>query len=156
MKRLFFAAAFVVCAVAVTQLFAQQKMTVELREVMVKVSPNYLAQSAGKLSYGAEVNVVAEEGNWVRISSPSGYLPKSAVTKKSIPKNPDQKYAGGSVKHDEVALAGKGFNPQVEAQYKKNNAQMASAFSSVDKIEKLGASDAELRAFQSAGKLKPR
>ncbi|HPW44867.1 MAG TPA: SH3 domain-containing protein [bacterium] len=156
MKRLFFAVIFVVSAIAATQLFAQQKMTVEVREVMVKTSPNYLAQSSGKLSYGTEVNVIGEEGSWIRISSPSGYLPKSSVTKKSIPKNPDQKYAGGSVKHDEVALAGKGFNPQVEAQYKKNNAQMAVAFSSVDKIEKLGSSEAELRAFQSAGKLKPR
>lgn len=133
---------------------ASGTMSVEVRDAIVRTTPNYMGASAGTLHYGAEVNVTGEEGNWYKIASPSGWLPKSAVTSHKIAANPDAKGSGGS--HDEVALAGKGFNPQVEAQYKRDNAALASAYAQVDRIEGFGASEGELRAFQSSGKLSPR
>ena len=135
------------------QVFSAGTMNVQLRDVQVKATPNYLGATVGRVVYGDAVNVVSEEGNWRKIAKPSGYIPKSAVTKNKVAKNPDQMFAAGSVKHDEVALAGKGFNPQVEAEYKKNNADVAAAFVQVDKVEKLGASEAELNGFKSSGKL---
>ena len=157
MKRRYFSAGLVLAVLMLSALaFAEGTMSVQLREVQVKSTPNYLGASIGKLGYGQDVQIVSEQGNWYKIATPPGYIPKTAVTKGKIVKDPDQKFAAGSVKHDEVALAGKGFNPQVEAQYKRDNADVAAAFVQVDRIEKLGASDAELRAFQTAGKLKPR
>lgn len=154
MKKFTVATFFLILISTSAIVFAEDKMSVEVREAIVRTTPNYLGGAAGKVSYGDEVVVISEEGNWVKITVPSGYLPKSSVTKHKVPKDPGQKYSSGSVKHDEVALAGKGFNPQVEAEYKRNNAGMAAAFVSVDKVERYGASEGELRAFQSAGKLK--
>ena len=131
-------------------------MSVQVREVIVRSTPNYLGGAAGKLAYGAQVTVAGEEGNWFRITSPSGYVPKSALTSHKVDVNPDQKFSGRGASHDEVALAGKGFNPQVEAQYKKDNASLAAAYVKVDQIEGFGASEAELKKFQAAGKLSPR
>lgn len=128
-------------------------MNVQVRDVIVRKAPNYTATSAGRLSYGDQVNVSGEEGNWYRIDSPSGWLPKSALTKGKVKVNPDQKFSGTAAKHDEVALAGKGFNPQIEAAYKKSNKDLAAAFAVVDRIETFGATDGELKSFRMTGKL---
>ena len=94
------------------------EMSVQVRQSAVKSTPNYLGGSVGTVSYGQQVNVVGDEGNWYQIERPSGWVPKSALTKHSVAVNADQKGASAAGKRDEVALAGKGFNPQVEAQYK--------------------------------------
>lgn len=131
-------------------------MNIQVREVIVRATPNYLGAQAGTLNYGNSVKVVGDEGNWYKIDKPAGFIPKSAVTKHKVAANPDEKFAGKGQKHDEVALAGKGFNPQVEAQYKKDNASIAAAYASVDQVENFSATEAELKEFQAAGKLTPR
>lgn len=168
-KMLVFAAALLIAAYAVNSPAAPGSkgksggnkgktgtMSVQVREVIVKSTPNYMGASSGKLSYGTEVSVIGEQENWYQIDKPAGWLPKSALSKHKVKVNPEQKVAGKSVSHDEVALAGKGFNPQVEAQYKKDNADLRAAYATVDQIEDFTASDAELRQFQTAGKLKTR
>ncbi|MFH1652893.1 MAG: SH3 domain-containing protein [Pseudomonadota bacterium] len=130
------------------------EMNVELRQVVVKSSPNYLGSSVGTLNYGTKVNVIGEQQNWYQISSPAGWVPKSALTKHKVKVSADQKVAATSASHDEVALAGKGFNPQVEAQYKKDNASLKAAYAEVDKIEKFGVSHGTLVQFQKSGKLR--
>lgn len=132
-------------------------MSVEVREVFVKATPNYVAPSAGKLSYGSAVEVAGDQGNWFRIVGPvAGWVPKSALTSRKVTVNPDQKHGATARSHDEVALAGKGFSPQVEDEYKRNHAELARAFALVDRVETFGATDAELRQFQTQGKLQAR
>lgn len=131
-------------------------MNVQVREAVVKSTPNYLGASSGTISYGAQVSVIGEQGNWYQIASPPGWIPQSAVTKHKVAVDPEKKFAGKGSSRDEVALAGKGFNPQVEAQYKRDNAELAAAYANVDKIEGFGASEGELKSFQAAGKLTPR
>jgi hypothetical protein len=128
-------------------------MNVQVREVEVKSQPNYLSSSVGKVNYGTKVETGEEQGSWVRISEPSGWIPKSSVTKHSVKVDADKKYAGKEVSHDETALAGKGFNPQVEAEYKKQNPNMTAAYEKVDWMEKIAIPLPELNAFAAAGKL---
>lgn len=129
-------------------------MNVQVREVDVKSSPNYMSSSVGTLAFGAKVDTLGEEGSWVKIASPSGWIPKTSITKRSVDVNADQKFSGRGASHDEVALAGKGFNPQVEAQYKKDNPGMVSAYSKVDWLESQTVSLPALQAFATSGKLK--
>lgn len=143
-------------ASAGSQAKATGQMNIQVREVVVKTSPDYMAPSAGTLTYGMKVNVIGGQGNWYQVDQPAGWLPKSALTEHKVAVNPDAKFSKGTVKHDEVALAGKGFNPDVEAQFKRDNAGLAATFTQVDRVEGFGASDEELRAFQTAGKLKLR
>jgi Bacterial SH3 domain len=131
-------------------------MNVQVRKAIVRTTPNYLGGQAGLLKYGDSVHVVGDQGNWYRITSPAGWLPKSAVTKKKVALNPEQRGKAHGARHDEVALAGKGFNPQVEAQYKRSNAQLAAAYVRVDRVERKTANQAQLRAFQKSGKLTSR
>lgn len=129
-------------------------MTVQVREVDVKSQPNYMSSSVGKLGFGSKVETSSEEGSWVRISEPSGWIPKTSITKRSVDVNTDQKFSGRSASHDETALAGKGFNPQVEAQYKKDNPSMVSAYSKVDWLETQTIPLPVLQLFAASGKLK--
>ena len=131
-------------------------MNVQVRSTTVRSTPNYLGGAAGAVGYGQQVNVVGEQGNWYRIDKPAGWIPKADVTRHKVTVNPDQKFAGSGGKHDEVALAGKGFNPQVEAQYKKDNPDLAKAFVDVDRIEGFDVPEAQLVAFRKSGKLTPR
>jgi len=128
-------------------------MNVQVREVDVKGSPNYLSSSVGKLNYGAKVETGDEQDNWVRISQPSGWIPKSSVTKHKVDVNAEAKFSGRSASHDETALAGKGFNPQVEAEYKRQNPGLVAAYSKVDWLESQTIPLPALNAFAAAGKL---
>lgn len=54
---------------------------------------------------------------------------------------------------DEVALAGKGFTPEVESGYRSKHPEMD--FAQVDKIEGFKVESATLQAFIKEGDLKP-
>jgi hypothetical protein len=54
---------------------------------------------------------------------------------------------------DEVALAGKGFTPEVENSYRAQHPEMN--FAQVDRIESITVSPAKLQAFIKEGDLKP-
>ena len=119
----------------------------------MKIAPNYLSSTVGTLGYGAEVQVVGEEGNWYRIASPSGYIPQNTVGRSAASVDSSQRYAAKGVTHDETALAGKGFNPQVEGQYKQSSQSLAAAYRQVDSVERIKVSNATLKNFIAQGKL---
>jgi len=54
---------------------------------------------------------------------------------------------------DEVALAGKGFTPEVESGYRAKHPEMD--FAQVDKVESYKVDSATLQAFIKEGDLKP-
>lgn len=127
--------------------------SIQVKKIEIKSSPNYMSSSIGTLTYGAKVEIAATEGNWYRIVTPPGYIPKTAVGRSAKTVDASKGYAASGVSHDETALAGKGFNPQVEGQYKKSSASLAAAYSQVDRVERMTVSDSALRSFVSNGKL---
>ena len=133
--------------------YAAKQLSVQVREVPVKAQANYMSATVGTLPYGAGVDVSSDEGNWYQIAQPHGYIPKNAVGTEKPTIDAGKNYAAKGVSHDETALAGKGFNPQVEGQYKKDNAQLAAAFTQVDRIEHATVSLGELDQFITVGKL---
>jgi hypothetical protein len=60
--------------------------------------------------------------------------------------------SGGSVNRDEVELAGRGFTPEVEQQYRGKNPSLD--FRHVDAIEQTAIDPEELEAFVAEGKLR--
>ncbi len=162
MKRILMMALILVLVPAVAFSYQGRKRSktgmknVQLRSVIVRTTPNYMSSKAGLLKYGDQVKVLNKQDGWCQIESPAGWIPESAVTKAKVKIDSDKKYAAGDPKRDEVALAGKGFNPKVEDQYKKDNPALKKAYQKVDQVEKYGATEAELKAFQKAGKLQTR
>jgi hypothetical protein len=132
--------------------WAGQQMSVQVRTAPVKADPSFTARNVDTLKYGTRVDVMVEQNNWAKLSSPNGWMHLSALTKRDIG-TVDKKYTGSNASYDEVALAGKGFNPKVESQYKQSNRSLASAYNEVDRVETFTVGDSDLRLFAQQGKL---
>lgn len=145
----------VVAVFVATAAWAGQQMSVQVRTAPVKADPSFTARSVDTLKYGTRVNVMAEQNNWAHVSSPNGWMHLSALTKRNIGKV-DKKYTGSNAAYDEVALAGKGFNPTVEDQYKRSNRSLAKAYGEVDRVEAFTVGDSTLRLFAQQGQLNSR
>ncbi len=131
----------------------QNMMSVTVREAPVRATPSFLGRILATLAYGDRVQVVSTRGDWVQIALPSGggngWLAASALTQKEI-----VLHSGGNVSQGassgEVALAGKGFNEQVEQQYQS---ETHLDYSEVDQMEKDTIPVSTLIAFLKAGGL---
>lgn len=129
--------------------------TVTIRVLSAKVmkSPKFIGAAAGSVSRGDQLVVKEVKGDWYLVEgSASGWIHKSSVTegKVELSSKPGSE-SGGGASRDEVELAGRGFTPQVEEQYRSKNPNLD--FSHVDLIEKTAVDPTELEAFVVEGQL---
>ena len=130
-------------------------MTVQVRQAELRTVPSFLGNSAGTLPYGMPVVILEQAGAWYRVASSrgSGWLHASALTKKTVVLE-----AGSTVdttaSSREVALAGKGFNSEVEARFKATHLQIDFAW--VDRMEGFKVPVSRLETFAREGRLSVR
>ena len=127
-------------------------MSVQVRKAELRDNPSVFGRVISSLSYGDKVTVGEQNGPWMKITSAgiSGWIHNSALTTKTIVmKSGDGAQTAAS--SDEVALAGKGFNPEVEAQFKANHKNID--FKWVDRMEKIVIPPAKMKAFAENGGL---
>ncbi len=152
MRTRWFVFGLLVAAAAIS--FGQaRQMSVTVREAQARATPSALGTIVGVLPYGARVTVVAQQGAWMRVALPAGgqgWLHSSALTTKQVVLQ-----AGGSVQQtassSEVALAGKGFNKELEDQYR---AEKKIDYSWVDRMEQFQVSTQQAAAFLREGGLR--
>ncbi len=132
-------------------------MSVQIREGQIRKSASFLGKILGKLDYGDRVSVLQNNGDWIKVldsnSGISGWLHSSALTQKKIILKAGKEDVKISATSDEYTLAGKGFNQQVETEYKKGNPQLD--FSWVDKMEGFKVSSSQMQQFLAAGNIVP-
>lgn len=131
--------------------------SVQVKQGIVRAKPSFLGPVMARLAYGTRVTVKLEQGPWSQIQIPgstkAGWISTSSITAKRIvlvAGKTDVKQAASS---DEVALAGKGFNKQVEKSYRSQNPDMD--FKWVDKMETFVVSEAQMRKFLKDGRVLP-
>lgn len=121
------------------------------------MAPSFLSKVIATLYYGNRVLVYEEKNSWVKVGKPrkkySGWIHASALTRKKIILNPGKKDVEIAASSDELALAGKGFNEDVEAEFKRKHRNIDYRW--VDYMEKITMSTAEMQAFLREGKVKP-
>jgi hypothetical protein len=128
-------------------------VTIRVMSAKVMKSPKFIGPTSGSVSRGDQLTVKEVKGDWYRVEgSYSGWIHKSNVTEGKVALSSTPGGSGGNVNRDEVELAGRGFTPQVEQQYKDKNPNLD--FSHVDAIEKVTIDPSELEAFVTEGKLK--
>ncbi len=154
MKRLLSAVLVTLLAVG-GAIAATETVTVIVKKTSIRRDRQFYAATLVEAALGDSFGVLAREKGWVKVGTRSGegWLHESAVTAKKVVAS-SQGPAGGAVDDRDVAHAGKGFNPQVESEYRKKNPQ--ANFAAVDRMEKLGASDQAVAALAGAGHLPPR
>ena len=109
-------------------------MSVQVRETQMRQRNSFLAPVVIDLAYGDKVSVLQEAGSWVqvRFGSSEGWVSTSALTTQEIVLQAGAADVDRAATSNEVALAGRGFNSEVEAEYRSANDM---DYTSVDKME---------------------
>jgi uncharacterized protein YgiM (DUF1202 family) len=109
-----------------------------------------------QVNYGDRLPVLEQQGDWSKVTAPdgkSGWIHSSALTKKKISMKAGSPNAQTGASGDELALAGKGFNSDVEADFKAKNRNVD--FTWVNKMEKVKVSPTSMQQFLKDGGIQP-
>ena len=134
-------------------------MKVSQANQSLHAEPNFSGTPIAPVPQGAEVNVLTISGDWFKVSyqGNTGWIHRQAFARTQAPKLglPAMLFGGGvkQTSSDEVALAGKGFTPEVEASYRQQNPNMN--YAAVDQVESFKVAPAKLQAFIKEGGLNP-
>jgi uncharacterized protein YgiM (DUF1202 family) len=142
--------------VAATVWSASEKMSVQVRSSELRDSPSFLGSSVASVVYGEQVEVVGQQGNWMEVNASSGtkgWIHQSALTKKRIAFSSGGADVETGASGEELAVAGKGFNADVEKEFKVDHADID--FTWVDTMEQMKVSPQELMSFLTEGGVQP-
>ena len=131
------------------------EMSVTVKQTQVRDKPSYLGKILGVLNYGDRVSVVDDSNKaWLKVTGPdgklTGWVSASALTTKKIVLAAGSENVQQGASSGEVALAGKGFNEDVEQKYKSDGKL---DYSWVDKMETYNPSPDQVAAFLQQGGL---
>ena len=146
MKRFVFILAIILCSISLV--FSQTAGTrryVTARTVTIKNSTGFFARDIGNLSLGDEVTLLRDDGRWSQISAGdlTGWVSSSILSARRVAAS------GSGAVVTEVALAGKGFSPDIEITYRQNGLD----YSMVDVMGNLRIPSDDLLNFVNAGRL---
>jgi uncharacterized protein YgiM (DUF1202 family) len=134
-----------------------QRMSVQVQDGKLRADPSFLGKVIGSVSYGDAVTVIRQQNPWFFVSTKTGQLTgwihSSALSEKEIVLRAGDANVQKTASQREIALAGKGFNADVEKEYKTRNPNLD--FEWIDRMERIVVSDEEIRQFIAAGKLSP-
>jgi uncharacterized protein YgiM (DUF1202 family) len=134
-----------------------QNMSVQVQDGKLRADPSFLGKVVGSVAYGDQVTIVKQQPPWFYVSAKGGqfkgWIHESALSEKEIVLRAGSADVSKTASQKEVALAGKGFNPAVEKEFKSRNPKLS--FEWVDRMEKFVVSDDEVRNFIKEGALSP-
>lgn len=142
---------------AVTAWAATQMMSVQVREGQLRERPSFLGKVVAGVQYGDRMTVLSTQAGWTRVktgSGQTGWIHSSALTEKKVVLKAGDVDADTAASGEELALAGKGFNNEVEGEFKAENPDVDYAW--VDRMEKMTVSIDESIAFLAAGGVEPK
>jgi uncharacterized protein YgiM (DUF1202 family) len=139
---------FLIIICAAFPVFSQSggnRRYVAVQNAAVKDSNGFFARDLGTLPLGEEVNLVRDDGKWAQIQARNinGWVSSSSLSTRRVVAS------GASASVSEVALAGKGFSPETEMEYRKSGLD----YSAVDSMERLTIPANELFGFINEGHL---
>jgi len=139
------------CLSAIAQ--TQKTMSVQVKETQLRATPSHLGKIMVRAPYGARVTILEERGDWKKAAYGSyrGWVHASALTTKRIVLTAGKTAQTGAVGQDEIALAGKGFNQEVENRYRANNKNLD--YTWINRMETFNVTPEQIETFVSEGRL---
>jgi hypothetical protein len=150
---------FLILVLGISSVFALAKsanaetLTVITKQNALRESCKFFAPITATVHYNDVLEVITQSGDWYRVtySGIHGCIHRSAVEKKSVSFGSLDLSGGQSTSGEEIALGGKGFNPQVEAAYARENPGLN--FQAIGRVETYKVSEDKLIKFIQSGKL---
>ncbi len=126
-------------------------VTVRVMSAKVMKAPKFIGPTAGAVSRGDNLTVREVKGDWYRVDgAAAGWINRTSVAEGKLVLS--SKPGGGSgASRDEVELAGRGFTPDVERQYRTSHPTLD--FAHVEAIEEIEVDVAGLSKFVDEGGL---
>lgn len=128
-------------------------MSVQVRNGKVRATPSQLGAAVATVEYGAVVQAGALQKGWYPVTmadGKTGWLHESALSRKPVAMRAGTTDAATGVSSDEVALAGKGFNEQVETKLRKEGKL---DYTWVDQMSAFEAGADQITQFRAQGNL---
>ena len=136
---------------------AMKMMSVQVKQGEVRATPYFLGKIVATLSYGDRVEVLGSKESWFRVSPQgkgvTGWMHASALSEKRIVLKAGGRDAQVGASSGELALAGKGFNADVETEFKSRNRNID--FSWIDRMQAMKVEPERIAAFLQEGGLVP-
>lgn len=148
--KMVFVGVLVLCVV----LLLAQTLTVKVQTTYVRKEPKFYSSPLATLAAGESVTQIGSQDGWFKVRTAKGvegWIHSQAVQTGKFALAAMDQTLKTSATADEVALAGKGFNKQVEEEYKSRNKGIN--FDEVDRMLKIRVIPDELRRFLMEGKL---
>ncbi len=130
-------------------------MSVQVRNTQIRSTPSFLAPVVELVSYGDQVSMLKRQAAWAEVKTAKGqqgWIHLSALSDKKIVLDAGNGDARVDASGKEITLAGKGFNPETEEDFRARHA--GADFASVDRMEAITLTPAQVRSFLQAGSLK--
>ena len=148
---------FVLCLILIITGFAAAQasrggtMYVAIKTVELKSGTGFFASTRGTLNYGDRVTVLQVSGRFVEVrsatnSSLTGWTATANLSARQV-----ASASTSTATAREVAMAGKGFNQEVEASYRSQNQSLN--YAEVDRVERITVNRTELERFLRDGRL---
>ena len=142
--------------IAVAAVAAGTMLSVQVREGQLRERPSFLGKVAADVAYGDRLEVLETRAGWTKVRGEGveGWIHTSALTEKRVVLSSGDVDANVGASGEELALAGKGFNAEVEQAYRAGNPEAQYAW--VDRMEAVVVSADEAAAFLAAGGVEPK
>ena len=152
----FLIAACFLLGLAATVWSSSGRMSVQVQEGQLRSGPSFLKPVIAGVAYCQAVDVIQEQGDWMEVTTAGGkkgWMHQSALSSKPIVKSAGKGDASVSASGSEVALAGKGFNANVESRYRTSHRNVDYAW--VDRMERIVISPRQIISFLKEGGIQP-
>ena len=124
-------------------------MSIKVKKGQVRSAPTFFGKIIAEAFYGEALTVMEETESWKKVSLPykniNGWMHVSALSNKRIILKSGESDVALAATSDEVALAGKGFNKDIENEYQKRNPRANYAL--INKMERREVSQHKIFAF---------
>jgi SH3-like domain-containing protein len=153
---MYHAKTMIASVVLLPTLLCAEIVSVHVKQTLLRTNPSFVSPSLSTLTYAEQVESQKSENGWKYVTSLKsgtlGWVHESALSSKTIVLQNTSKLSNTSVSQSEVLMAGKGFNKEVEKEYKKQHTTLN--FTLVDQIEKTPSlQPQQLTTFANNGKL---
>lgn len=131
-----------------------ETLIVKVRTTHLRKEPNFFAPTIAVLNAGESLEKLGTQDSWFKVRTSKGlegWVHSTAVQAKKFSLFAMDKSLKTQATASEVALAGKGFNKQVEDKYKTQHKNVS--FVWVDRMLKIKVSPARMKDFLQKGKL---
>ena len=131
-----------------------ETVVVKIQSTSLRKEPKFFASAIAALKAGDTLEKLASQDGWYQVKTSAGvvgWIHSSAVEVKKFNLLAMDKSMKTQASASEVALAGKGFNKQVEDNYKSKHGE--ANFAAVDRMLKISIQPSDVESFIKNGKL---